>query len=107
MTDDKDSFSYTIREGALAKIAATAALETKGVAGKKGRGITVKHVSGFITADIHIQAYYGVQMRTLALTVQKNVARALSVMAAPQQIEVHVTIEDLVKAKDGSDSTGG
>lgn len=35
MTEHSDSFAYTISESALAKIAATAALGTKGVAGKK------------------------------------------------------------------------
>ena len=35
MMEHSDSFAYTISESALAKIAATAALGTKGVAGKK------------------------------------------------------------------------
>lgn len=96
MTEHNDSFAYTISEGVLAEIAATAALGTKGVAGKKGRGIIVKNLDGIVTADVHIQAHYGVQLRTLALTVQQNVAQALTVMAEPKQLEVHVTIEDLV-----------
>ena len=100
MTEHSDSFAYTISESALAKIAATAALGTKGVAGKKGRGI--------VAADVHIQAYYGVQLRTLALTVQQNVAKALTVMADPKHLEVHVTIEDVVMSPhEGQNHTGG
>ena len=57
MTEHSDSFAYTISESALAKIAATAALGTKGVAGKKGRGIVVKYLDGIVAADVHIQAY--------------------------------------------------
>lgn len=94
--DKRSAGDYTIRDGVLAKIAAAAALGTKGVAGKKGRGIAVKYLDGIVTADVHIQAVYGTDLRTLALTVQQNVARAINLMAAPRQLEVHVTIEDVV-----------
>ncbi|WP_168060353.1 Asp23/Gls24 family envelope stress response protein [Megasphaera sp. SW808] len=108
MTEHSDSFAYTISESALAKIAATAVLGTKGVAGKKGRGIVVKYLDGIVVADVHIQAYYGVQLRTLALTVQQNVAKALTVMADPKHLEVHVTIEDVVMSPhEGQNHTGG
>lgn len=96
MAEYDDSFAYTISDGVLADIAATAALKTPGVAGKKGRGIAVRNMDGVITAEVHVQAYYGVPMRELALTVQQNVAEALTVMADPEQLKVHVTIEDLV-----------
>ncbi len=108
MSEQSGTASYTIREGVLTKIAAAAALGTTGVAGKKGRGIIVKHVDGIITADVHIQVVYGAELRTLALTVQQNVAKALEFMAAPQRLEVHVTIEDLVVPKPNeSERTGG
>ncbi len=90
-----DKFAYTVSENALSAIAATAALQTAGVAGKKGRGIIVKYVDGVVVADVHIQAHYGVSLRTLALTVQQHVADALTAMTEPVRLEVRVTIEDI------------
>lgn len=95
MTSETEPFAYMVSEGALVQIAETAALHVDGVAGKKGRGILVKNHNGSITVDIHIRAYYGIPLRTLALTVQQQVAQAVRIMAEPKELSVHVTIEDL------------
>ncbi len=108
MTNETEPFAYMVSEGALAQIAETAALHVKGVAGKKGRGILVKNNNGSITVDIHIQAYYGVPLRTLALTVQQQAAQAVRIMAEPKELSVQVTIEDLlIQPNCGHDTIGG
>lgn len=108
MTNETEPFAYMVSEGALVQIAENAALHVEGVAGKKGRGILVKNHNGSITVDIHIQAYYGVPLRTLALTVQQQVAQAVRVMAEPKKLSVHVTIEDLrIEPNCEQDTIGG
>lgn len=107
MIESEKNFVYTVSEKALSNIASTAALGTSSIAGKKGRGIAVRNLDGVMTAEVHVQAYYGADLRMLALTVQKNVAQAIRIMAEPERLEVHVTIEDLVIKSDGHDKTGG
>ncbi len=108
MMKDTEPFAYMVSEGALVKIAETAALHVHGVAGTKGRGILVKNTNGSITIDIHIQAYYGVPLRTLALTVQQQTAQAVRIMADPKELFVHVTIEDLlIKPNCKNEDIGG
>lgn len=108
MTKESKPYAYTVSESALAKIAETAALQVDGVAGKKGRGICIKNNNGHITIAIHIQAYYGAALRTLALAVQQQAAQAVRSMTEPKELSVHVTIEDLlVKPNCEKDTIGG
>ena len=93
------SFEYVISESVLTDIATTAALGTKGVTGTRGKGIFVKNEDGNLLAEVHIRACYGADLRTLALTVQQNVAKAIRCMISQQNVTVHVTIEDLSVAK--------
>lgn len=100
-------FEYVISESVLAHIASTATLGTKGVAGPKGKGIFVKNTDGDLCVEVHIRAWYGTNLRTLALTVQQNVTQGINAMMPPQKLSVHVTIEDLSMEKPDRDSTGG
>lgn len=96
MATQANEFTYTISDGALQKIALTTALACPGVTAKKGKGLVLRHDGKTVIVELHLQVQYGLQLRTVALTVQQQVARALQQMAAPTALEVHVTIEDLV-----------
>ena len=96
MNKETKPFSYSVSEGAFVKIAETAMLSIDGIANTKKQRIVVHCDKGCVTVEIHIYAYYGVQLRTLALTIQQQVAQAIRTMAEPKKIFVHVTIEDLL-----------
>lgn len=98
-TGQDETFEYVISESVLSDIASTAALGTQGVEAPKGKGIFVKNNDGELRVEVHIQATYGADLRTLALTVQQNVAKAIRVMTSPEKLTVHVTIEDLAIKK--------
>lgn len=96
MNKETEPFSYSVSEGALVKIVETAMLSIDGIANKKRQRIVVRCDEGCITVEIHIHAYYGIQLQKLALTVQQHVVQAICAMAEPKKLSVHVTIEDLL-----------
>lgn len=96
MNKETEPFSYSVSEGALVKIAETAMLSIDGIADTKKQRIVVHCDEGCVTVNIHIHAYYGVQLQKLALTIQQHVAQAIRAMAEPKKLSVHVTIEDLL-----------
>lgn len=87
--------TYTISDGALQKIVLKTALGCQGVQAKKGKGIVIRHEGPKLLVEVHIQATYGLNLRTVALTVQQQVTQALQQMVAPAELQVHVSIEDL------------
>mgnify|MGYP004458920333 CR=1 FL=1 len=96
MNKETKPFSYSVSEGAFVKIAETAMLSIDGIADTKKQRIVVHCDEGCVTVNIHIHAYYGVQLQKLALTIQQHVVQAICAMAEPKKLSVHVTIEDLL-----------
>lgn len=96
MNKETKPFSYSVSEGAFVKIAETAMLSIDGIADTKKQRIVVHCDEGCVMVNIHIHAYYGVQLQKLALTIQQHVVQAICAMAEPKKLSVHVTIEDLL-----------
>lgn len=96
MNKETKPFSYSVSEGAFVKIAETAMLSIDGIADTKKQRIVMHCDEGCVTVNIHIHAYYGVQLQKLALTIQQHVVQAICAMAEPKKLSVHVTIEDLL-----------
>ncbi len=111
----QDDIRYEISNSVLANAAKIAALEVPGVAGlsttlvdsfvegmsgrlgkQKIRGVAVKNSDGHVTIDLFLIVYWGGSLQAVAEAVQQAVARIVQCMAGPVELQVNVSIEDVI-----------
>lgn len=90
----ESDFSYTVREKALTEIAETAARRVMGTMAVRCRRLQVE--KDRLHLQLGLQAHYGDNLPQLAQNVQQAVYQALFTMTGRAQIEITVTIEDIV-----------
>ena len=96
MTGETKDIEFFVNDSVYVQVVSLALQEFSDLIPAKGRNVNVHQQEGTLTADIHVYGYYGDNLCVLARTVQEHVAAALQEMAAPQTLEVHVTVDDVV-----------
>lgn len=98
----ESNFSYTVREKALTEIAETAARTVEGAEKVRCRRLLVEKET--LHLQLSFQARCGIRLQLLAQQVQAAVYQALSAMTCREQIEIAVTIEDIIEETKGEKS---
>lgn len=96
MTGETKDVEFFVNDSVYVQVVSLALQELSDQIPAKGRSVAVRRHEGVLTADIHVYGYYGDDLCVLARTVQEHAAAALQEMAAPQTLEVHVTVDDVV-----------
>lgn len=99
MTGETKDVEFFVNDAVYVQVVSLALQELSDQIPAKGRSVAVRQHEGVLTADIHVYGYYGYygdDLCVLAQTVQEHAAAVLQEMAAPQTLEVHVTVDDVV-----------
>ena len=96
MTGETKDVEFFVNDSVYVQVVSLALQELSDRIPAKGCSVAVRQHEGVLTADIHVNGYYGDDSCVLARTVQEHAAAALQEMAAPQTLEVHVTVDDVV-----------